>query len=149
MDVDKILGGIHAIAGNKAEARRWVSEFILSSMSTNALAYAVKNNIDPWWSVVENYHLRDSGIALLVRGIVEDHWNGRGGIEDTLTNVRKVYNRLSRNPTNREQLMRRETIDWLNRAVTWVYHRLYEFAILGLPADYIYTLPEETAWGSS
>lgn len=128
MEIDEIISGINAALSNRVTGRRWVSQFILSSMSSDALEYAVENNVDPWAAVVGKYHLDDPRVAFLARGLIRDYWNGRGGIEDTLTSVRKVYIRLAQNPANRELLRRPETIDWLNRAVSHCYNKIYGFA---------------------
>lgn len=126
MEVGSIIEGIYAALENKRTGRRWVSRFIFS-MSPEDLAFAVTNNFDPWAACVEKYCLDDPKVASLVRILLRAYWDGRGGIEDYLTNVRKVHNRLARNPANREQLKKPETVDWLNRAVTWSYNQLYNF----------------------
>ena len=127
MGVGGIIEGIDAAMGNRHKGRRWVSKFVMSSMSFDALEYAVKNNSDPWAAVVQKYHLDDPRIAPLARLLLRVYWNGRGGIEESLTDVRKVYNRLARNSANREILRRPETVRWLNNAVIWAYDQVYRF----------------------
>jgi len=126
VEVGSIIEGLYVALDDKRKGRRWVSRFIFS-MSPEDLAFAVTNNLDPWAACVEKYHLDDSRVAFLVRGLLRDYWDGRGGISDHLRDVRKVYNRLARNPANREQLKKPETTDWLNRAVTLSYNQLYNF----------------------
>jgi len=97
-------------------------------MSSDALEHAVKNNLDPWATVVAEYHLDHPLIKSLAQGLLREYWNGRGGVGETLSDARKVYDRLARNPANRELLKKPEARDWLNRAVTQAYNMAYEFA---------------------
>lgn len=127
MDIDQVIKVLHIAMEDKRTGRRWVSQFIFSSMSSDALEYAVRNNLDPWASVYTKYSLDNPAVALLARGLLREYWDGRDGIEGSLTNVKKVYDRLARNPANREILKRPETVDWLNRAVTRAYDGIYTF----------------------
>jgi len=133
MDIDQIIEGIGIASGDKRTGRRWVSQFILSSMASDSLEYAVKNNLDPWASVCAKYHLDPTradyspAVALMARGLLREYWDGRDGIGSILTDVRKVYNRLAHNPTNQELLKRPDVVQWLNRAVTHCYDKIYSF----------------------
>ena len=127
MDIEQIISEINHALSDKRAGRRWVSQFIFSSMSPDALEYAVRNNLDPWAAVYARYRLDNPAVALLARGLLREYWDGRDGIEKNLTNVKKVYDRLAQNPANREILKKPETVDWLNRAVTRAYEAAYSF----------------------
>jgi len=127
VNIDQIIEGMNVALGDKRTGRRWVSQFILSSMSSDSLEYAVKNNLDPWASVYTNYRLDNSVVALMARGLLREYWDGRDGIGSILSDVRKVYNRLARNPANQELLKRPDVVQWLNRAVTHCYGKIYSF----------------------
>jgi hypothetical protein len=127
LELSEIIEGIQLALSDKHVGRRWVSQFILSSMSSDSLEYAVKNNLDPWASVYTKYHLDNPAVALMARGLLREYWDGRDGIGNTLTDVRKVYNRLAQNPVNQKLLKRQDTLLWLNRAVTHCYENVYNF----------------------
>jgi hypothetical protein len=96
-------------------------------MSSDALEYAVKNNVDPAATLVAKWHLDHPLIKPVASGFCREHWKGKGGIGWTLCDVQRVYDILVPNPVNRELLKRPETIDWLNRAVDRAYHYFYDF----------------------
>jgi hypothetical protein len=122
-----ILAGIDAASKSLHAARRWVHKFILSAMSSDALEYAVKNNVDPAATVVAKWHLDHLLIKPAASGFCREHWNGRDGIGWILSDVQRVYDLLVQNPVNREILKRREAIDWLNRAVDRAYNYFYDY----------------------
>jgi len=97
-------------------------------MSSEALEYAVENNVDPWATVVDKYRLEHPLIKWAAQGLLQKYWNGRGGLGETLSDVRKVANHLAENPVNRELLKRPDVVKWLNKAVFWAYHCAYNFA---------------------
>lgn len=127
MDISDIIDGIDAALSDRRTGRRWVSLFV-SSMSPDDLERAVMTDFDPWAAAVRKYHLDDPRVAFLARVLLRTYWDGRGGIEESLTDVRRVRMQLARNPRNREALGGRETKGYLNRMCQRAYDSIYKFA---------------------
>lgn len=110
---------------------RWVKKFV-KGMSPNDLALAVRTDFNPWSVAVDKYRLYNPTIASLARLMLKMYWNGPGGIEYSLTSVRKIYDELAKNPKNREVLKNRETKRYLNWMCAKVYDAVYSFAFEGM-----------------
>lgn len=130
MEVERILEGVERAMSDREVGYRWVKKFV-KGMSPNDLALAVRTDFNPWSVAVDKYRLYNPTIASLARLMLKMYWNGPGGIEYSLTSVRKIYDELAKNPKNREVLKKRDTRRYLNRMCAKTYDAVYSFTFEG------------------
>ena len=122
MDIAKVISGIQMALSRPSAGKSWVRDFI-SGMSPTDLKWAVETGFDPVSKIIEEYQIYDPQVRKFAALIIRRYWRD---ISSELKDVQKIVDRLAKNPANREQLSRPETIQYLNAQCLRGYHTFYE-----------------------
>jgi len=89
------------------------------------LKKAVEENLNLTKLMFNHYHLGNNLIQPILKLAIQAYWNE---IEETITNVPKIYSILAENPENKKILDTPQARKYLNQQMEELYSTLYSIA---------------------